>query len=161
MAARTVTRLPRYGTVVEYDLQPIGGVMAYVTGLSRRYVIRILTGGNSAVMAIPALIRGLAMIKRHHKALPSWAGGVAGFAQVAGDRMGCGFTGSIGAVMTCSTTVSGLIMRKRHDEWSPCIRGVAKFAVVGCYWVCRGFIGGIVSRVAHGTVVGGLIMGKR
>jgi hypothetical protein len=123
MAARTVTRLPRYCTVVEYDLQPIGGVMAYVTGLSRRYVIRILTGGNGTVVAVLAQVRGLAMVQGNYVGLPSGACGMTGFAHIGAHRVCGGFVRGVGPRVTGRAGIGGLIMGEWGDQRHPARTG--------------------------------------
>ena len=47
---RAVTGLPRHGAVIKQNLQPIGGVMAHVAGLSGWYVSGTFADGNCAIV---------------------------------------------------------------------------------------------------------------
>jgi len=54
--------------------------MAYVASLGSGNMRGTLAGGDGAVMAVLAHIRGLAMIQGHYIGLPARTGGVTGFA---------------------------------------------------------------------------------
>ena len=113
MTAGTVARLTCYGGVIKQNLQPIGGVMTHITGLRGGNVCRTFTGGHRAIMTVLTQIRGLTVINRQHKALPSRASGMAGFTQIGSDRVRRGFIGGIGSSMTGRTGIGGLIVRER------------------------------------------------
>ena len=113
MTTGTVACLPGYGGVIKQDLQPIGGVVAYIAGLGGGNMSSTLTDGNGAIMTVLTHIRGLAMIKWYYIALPSRTSGMAGFTHIGGYRMRRRFIGGIGSSMTGSTGIGGLIVRER------------------------------------------------
>ena len=115
VAAGAVACLSCYRTVIKQDLQPVGGVMAYVASLGSRYVGGALAGGYSAVVAIFTHIRGLAVIQGYHKSLPARTGGMTGFAQVRGHRVRSGFVSGIGTAVTVRASSGGLIVGERYD----------------------------------------------
>ena len=62
MTTGTVACLPGHGGVIKQDLQPIGGVMAYIAGLGGRNMGSPFAGGNRAIMTVLTHIRGLTVI---------------------------------------------------------------------------------------------------
>jgi len=161
MTPRTTTRLPRYGTVIEQDLQPIGGVVTHIAGLGGGYVCRAFAGSDGAIMAVFTYVRGLAVIDWYYVRLPTRTRCVTSLAQIRGYRMGGRFVGGIGASMTCRTTVGGLVVGKWDDQRYPHIHRMAEFAGIGGLRMCRRFVSGICTGMASGATIGGLVVRKR
>ena len=87
--------------------------MAHIAGLRGGYMCRTFAGGNRAIMTVLTQIRGLTVIHRQHKALPSRACGMAGFAQIGSHWVHRGFIGRVGSSMTRQTGIGALIVRER------------------------------------------------
>ena len=119
VASSTVTRLPGNGAMIKEYLQPAGSIVADLARFRRRDVCRTFACSDSAIVAVLANIRGLAVIQRYHKGIPAWAGGVAGFADICGDWMRGRFVSGIRTGMTGGASVRGLGMIEWQYEGDP------------------------------------------
>ena len=59
-----VTGLPCHCAMIKHNLQPTGGVMTYITGLSGWNMINIFTNSNRIIMAVFTRVAGLIMVER-------------------------------------------------------------------------------------------------
>ena len=101
--------------------------MAYVASLGSGNMRGTLAGGDGAVMAVLAHIRGLAVVQGHYIGLPAGTGRMAGFTQISANRMRCRLVGGIGAGVTACAIIHGLVMWKWRDQRHPYIRGMTAF----------------------------------
>jgi hypothetical protein len=86
-------------------------------------VIGSFAGGDSAVVAVLAQVRGLAMVYRDYERSPPGAGGMAGFAHIGSYRVGGGFIGGVSPSVTGRAGISSLIMGERGDQRDPAWTG--------------------------------------
>ena len=87
MTSASGTGLTGYRTVIEQNLQPVGGVVAHITCTGRGNMRSALTKGNDIIVAILTSVRGLIMGKRLKYRLPK-SGTMTAPAHVAGHGVG-------------------------------------------------------------------------
>jgi hypothetical protein len=94
--------------------------------------------------------------------LPAGTGGMAGFAQIRGNRMRSRFISGVGADMTRSTGVCGLTVIKWQHKSDPARpRGMAQLTGISGDRMRSRFVSGVRASVTCTAAIGGLCVIKR
>lgn len=114
--------------VHQFGRQPGVNVMAQIAGLGGRYMIRRLgrrrgqcRDRDHAMTVVAETVEHLRVIRQPGQRRPGrWAGGMTGFTQIGGARMGALLAGGDGIVMATDATAHHLRMvDRRRGHWFP------------------------------------------
>ena len=140
--------------MIETHLPPVDNTgVTTVACIIGRHMIGAFAAGDDVVVTGGARITGLIVSERQHKIGPTRASGMASFTGIRGFGMRRGFICGVCSAMTRNTCISGLVVRKRCDQWQPRDGCVARFATFRSVWMCSDFSSALTGAVmAAGAV---------
>ena len=109
--------------------------MARIAGGGSNDVIGAFTCSHSAVMAVRAQIRRLAVIYGQCKRAPSWTRSMTGVAVVTGNGMSRTLSSGNVTVVTTTALLRRLSMVERHNDRRPHIGGMASVTQITGQWM--------------------------